>query len=156
MSVATRLFWTVLICGVLLDRAVKWAEVAGMSVGQSVEAIPSILNFTYVQNRGVGFGLFQGITWLPILINLLVFATVAWMFYRWRPVPTLVAIGSGLLCAGALSNLIDRLFFGHVVDIFELAFIRYPVFNVADSLITVGCIILVFWLLFKSGSILER
>jgi len=146
------MFWTVLICGVALDRAVKWFEVAGIGVGQTVEAIPGVLNLSHVQNRGVGFGLLEGVVWVPILIAVLVCAAIACAYLRLRPLPKLVAVALGLLGAGAIGNLIDRLFFGHVIDLFEIAFIRYPVFNIADSMVTVGSILLVFWLLFKSGT----
>ena len=156
MDLSTSLFWAVLISGVALDRAVKWFEVSGMAVGQSIEAIPQVLNFTYVQNRGVGFGLFEGALWLPILMRVIVFVATAYAFARLRPMPYLVALGLGLLCAGAIGNLIDRIFFGYVVDIFDLTFIRFPVFNVADSMVTIACIILVFWLLSKSGDAVER
>ncbi|MCL2492205.1 MAG: signal peptidase II [Coriobacteriia bacterium] len=156
MDLSTSLFWAVLISGVALDRAVKWFEVSGMAVGQSIEAIPQVLNFTYVQNRGVGFGLFEGALWLPILMCVIVFVATAYAFARLRPMPYLVALGLGLLCAGAIGNLIDRIFFGYVVDIFDLTFIRFPVFNVADSMVTIACIILVFWLLSKSGDAVER
>jgi len=152
MDLSKSLFWTVLICGVAIDRAVKWLEVAGMTVGQTIEAIPGVLNLTYVQNRGVGFGMLQGLIGVPILVSVVVLAAIAIAYRRIRPLPKLVAIALGLLGAGALGNLIDRVFFGHVVDIFELAFIRYPVFNVADSMVTIGSILLVYWLVFRSGS----
>jgi signal peptidase II len=141
------LFWAILIGGVALDRAVKWLEIAGMSIGDSIEAVPGVLNLTYVANRGVGFGLFQGSIWLPIAVSVLVLAIAAVVLARTHPLTTLPAVGWGLLCAGAIGNLMDRLFFGHVVDIFELAFIRYPVFNVADIFVTCGSIALIVWLL---------
>ena len=149
-SLARSLFWMILICGIAVDRAVKWFEIAGMTLGQSIEAIPGILNLTYVRNRGVGFGMLEGVIWVPILVSVLVCAAILFAYLRVRPLPKLVAIALGLLGAGAIGNLIDRLFFGHVVDLFELAFIRYPVFNVADIMVTIGSILLVFWLLFKS------
>jgi len=156
VSHSRSLFWTILISGIALDRAVKWAELAGMELGQRIELIPHVLNLTYVRNRGVGFGLFEGVIWLPILVTILVCIASAIALYRIRPLPLLLASGLGLLCAGAIGNLIDRLFFGYVIDIFELAFVRYPVFNVADAMVNIGCVMVVYWLIFSSGSFLER
>ena len=150
------LFCVIFLLGVAADRWVKWREMAEMTVGQSIEVIPYILNFTYVRNTGVGFGLFAGVTWLPITVTVIVLGSVAYAWYRLRPMPTLLAIAMALLSAGAVGNLIDRLSYGYVVDLFDLAFIDFPVFNVADLMVNIGCGMIIIWLLFKSGAYFEE
>jgi signal peptidase II len=122
-----------------------------MTVGQSFEVIGGILDFTYVKNTGVGFGMLDGVKWVPILAASVVLVGVILIWRQLRPMPMFLAITLALFCAGAAGNLIDRLVYGYVVDLFDLAFIRFPVFNVADILINVGCALLIGWLIFGSG-----
>ena len=144
------LFGVILFFGVALDRLVKWQVAEQMTVGQSVVAIPNVLNFTYVHNTGVGFGMFANVTWLPLVVTAIVAGCIAYAWYRLKPMPTLLAIALAFLGAGATGNLIDRLTYGYVVDLFDLAFMTFPVFNVADITINVGCALVITWLLFGS------
>jgi signal peptidase II len=133
---------------IALDQLTKmWATVS-LRPRFTVELAPGFFNLTYVQNRGVAFGMFanQG-----ILVGIFVVAIglVALYYSRglnWAGLePNLVG---GFLCGGALGNLIDRVRLGYVVDFFDVHIrawnLYWPVFNVADSLIclAVGWIVL--------------
>ena len=103
------------------------------------------MRLTYVENRGSAFGLFQNQTLFFIVIGVLV---VAGILIGQRFIPahrTTLAICLGMLLGGATGNLIDRVRFGHVFDFIDLTW--WPVFNVADSAIVVGVLILVYQLL---------
>jgi len=115
---------------------------------QSVRLIPHVLHLTYVRNEGAAFGLFPGRQPVFIVTSFLVLFVIAAFWRRTRPAQWPVVIALGLVAAGAVGNLIDRVVLGYVTDFFEFGFIEFPVFNVADSCIVVGVAILMFWILF--------
>ncbi len=115
------------------------------SGSSSVPILGGLVRLTYVENRGSAFGLFQNQTLFFIVIGVLV---VAGILIGQRFIPahrTTLAICLGMLLGGATGNLIDRVRFGHVFDFIDLTW--WPVFNVADSAIVVGVLILVYQLL---------
>ena len=114
--------------------------------------LPPFLQFIYVRNTGVAFSLFQHQGLLSVLV-VLVMAGVVVTFTRYLPRDVLLLqISMGLILGGAVSNLIDRLRLGYVVD-FIAAHVGdhyWPMFNVADSCIVVGVAILALYLTFRS------
>lgn len=134
---------------VALDQITKYLVVANIDLGGYVKAIPGLFHFTYVQNDGAAFSMLRGQQWLfAVLFAVLTVAVILefWKkkmgftpFERW----CIVAIW-----AGGLGNMIDRLRFGYVVDMVNLEFMTFPVFNVADCFITCGCIALMVSLVF--------
>ena len=139
------LYYTLFVCGIVAaDQFTKYLTVANIELFQDIPFIPGLLQLTYVQNTGAAFSSFLGQQWLFALIFavftvLLVYEmkknTMGFKpFERW----CLVAIW-----AGGLGNMIDRVRLGYVVDMIEVEFIRFPVFNVADCFITCGCVLLI-------------
>ncbi len=117
-----------------------------MSPGQSFPE-KGIFFITYVRNTGAAFGLLAN-QHLIIIIAILVAISAIIFYYTHPPFQTRWFSASlGLLLGGAIGNLIDRFRFGYVVDFLDIRV--WPVFNVADSAITVGVSILVYLLLFK-------
>jgi signal peptidase II len=98
------------------------------------------LGFQYVRNTGVAFGIKLGSSSLTILISTLAFLVVGLLFWRLAAKNQVAAIGAGLLAGGALGNLIDRLRFEAVVDFVAVG--PWPRFNIADSAITIGVLVL--------------
>lgn len=133
---------------VVLDQATKTWAVARLRDADPIEVIPGVLSFTFVLNPGAAFGMATGAT--PILTTLAIVISAIVLFVARRIDDRWWGLALGLLLAGAVGNLIDRLFRapgpfrGHVVDFLQFDFIDFPVFNVADSAITVaaGLIIL--------------
>ena len=127
----------------VLDQLSKFWVVENIPIYTQTEAIPGLFHLTYVQNTGAAFSSFEGMRWLFVVIFLLFAAGIIWEFSRKRLPFTgferwlIVAI-----YAGGLGNMIDRLRLGYVVDMIEVEFIRFPVFNVADCFITCGSILL--------------
>ena len=108
-------------------------------------AIPGVLKFTFVQNEGVSFGLFGGgeARWLLSVFSVLVAAGLGW--WATQADRRLLITAIGLVIGGALGNAIDRIRFGWVIDFIDFSSTGlFPwVFNVADSAITVGVILLI-------------
>lgn len=139
--------------GVLvLDQLTKWLVSARLLLGEPVPVLGDVVRLTLVHNRGAAFGLFPGSRVPFIIVSILAIAVVLYLFQRdaYRSVLSRVLLG-GIL-GGALGNLIDRARLGYVVDFIEVGVgsLRWPVFNVADSAVTLGVIILA-WTLARSG-----
>jgi signal peptidase II len=120
----------------LLDQLTKAAVRHAFSPGQSVPLLP-ILHLTYIQNTGMAFGLLRGLPWLFAAVSVLV---AGWILREWlsgRLTNRWALRACGLILGGAVGNLIDRVGFGYVTDFIDLRV--WPVFNVADSAITIGC-----------------
>ena len=140
---------TAAICAVVVgvDQATKAIARARMDPGASIPVLGDVLRLTYVRNLGASFGMLPGYRPLFITISLCVLVAIAAFVVRRRPQRLWVVAALGLVAGGALGNLIDRLAFGWVTDFIRIPF-DFPVFNVADSSITVGVAMLVWWLLF--------
>lgn len=142
---ATRtLFWLLFLGMILLDQMVKeWVRVSLAVPGKAITVIPNVLDITLTFNKGVAFGMLQGAGLLlaPIAIAI----AVGSMYYSAKhPKESLwTHAAMALLGSGALGNLYDRLFHGQVTDMFWVRFVNFPVFNVADSCITVAAAILI-------------
>jgi signal peptidase II len=119
-----------------------------MQVNQTLTLLPGVLKLTFVRNSGAAFGLFPGRQPVFVLTSLAVLFVIAAYWRRARPVQRPVVIALALIASGALGNLIDRAFIGHVTDFFEFAFVDFPVFNVADMAIVAGVGVLMVWILF--------
>lgn len=124
----------------VLDRLTKALVVAQFSLGESLPLIPSVFHLTYVQNTGAAFGLLKGYSWLFIGLSIVVVVWIVWELFGKQPISRLLIWGGSLIIGGALGNLIDRLQWSYVVDFID--FRVWPVFNVADSAITLGVILL--------------
>ncbi len=143
-----RLFLVVAIGTLVLDQASKALVRASLVPGESVKLIPGFLNLTFVNNVGAAFGLFPGRQPVFMATSLLVLFVIAAYWRRAHPREWPAVLALGLVCAGAVGNLIDRAVLGRVTDFFEFGFVQFPVFNVADMAILTGVGILAFWILF--------
>jgi signal peptidase II len=131
---------------ILVDQLSKWAIMAIMRPPRVIE-VTAFFNLVVGWNRGVSFGLFNNDsplnTWVLPVIALVVAAVLA--FWLSKTERFSVAVGLGLIIGGAIGNVIDRVRFGAVFDFldFHVLGFHWPAFNVADSTITVGAVILV-------------
>jgi signal peptidase II len=140
--------WAVSALTLAADQASKQLVMAAFAPGESLPLVPGILHLTYVRNTGAAFGLFQGQHVLFIGISILVIGwVVRELSARGAALAAPVRWSYALILGGATGNLIDRLRFGHVVDFLDLRV--WPVFNVADSAITIGVTLLVWHALRK-------
>lgn len=134
---------------VAADQIIKLLVVSEIPLRTSVDAIPGLFRLTYVQNTGAAFSSFQGMQWLFLLVFILFTVAIIWEFTKKRwPFTAFDRWCIAAVYAGGLGNMIDRLRLGYVVDMIELEFMRFPVFNVADCFITCGVILLMVHLVF--------
>ena len=132
-------FLAALAC-VAADQAVKLWTVANLGLYESAPLLPGLVELLYVQNTGGGFSILTGHTWLLAGATSIVMAAIAVLLQK-KIFPHPLAMWSlTAILGGGLGNLIDRVRLGYVVDMFNLQFMNYPVFNVADILVVCGTI----------------
>ena len=126
-----------------LDQLSKLWVVGNISLHTQIPAIPGLFHLTYTQNTGAAFSSFEGMIWLFVLIFVIFTVAIVWEFSQKRlPFSAFERWCIAAIYAGGLGNMIDRIRLGYVVDMIEVEFINFPVFNVADCFITCGCIAL--------------
>lgn len=134
---------------VVLDQLVKHWVIAAIPLYSRMEMIPGLFHLTHVQNTGAAFSAFRGMQWLFALIFLLFTAVIIFeYFFKRQPFTTLERWCIAAIYGGGVGNMIDRIRWGYVVDMIEVEFIEFPVFNIADSFITCGCILLLVHMIF--------
>ena len=106
--------------------------------GGHVPFLPYIVELTYVRNTGAAFSIFSSHTWVLALVSLVMSVILALALWRELFRHPLGKLPLALLLAGAVGNLIDRAFRGFVVDMFNVLFMRFAVFNVADICVVAG------------------
>jgi signal peptidase II len=132
------------------DGITKSLACSNLAAGQSIKIIPGIFHITLVLNKGAAFGLFRGQRLFFIALSVIVISFLLIHIFRKRPDGVAVSAALGLITGGALGNLADRIRLGYVIDFLD--FRIWPVFNIADSAITVGTIILILALCIRSSS----
>jgi signal peptidase II len=130
-----------------LTKEIIVREIGPGAARRSIEIIPNFFNFTFVRNTGSAFGLFQGQSALLTVLAVGAIVFLAGYYFRKARHDSLVAIALALQLGGAVGNVIDRVRYGYVVDFLD--FPRWPTFNVADSAITVGVVLLMYALIFR-------
>ncbi len=127
-----------------LDRITKLYILKKLLVGEYIPVIKDVFHLTLQYNTGIAFGLFkdQGIVFIiiPIIVIILLVFNIFYYKYNDEALSRQYMFGFSLILGGAIGNLIDRITYGHVVDFLD--FRIWPVFNIADSAITVGAIII--------------
>jgi len=141
----------------LLDQLSKWIVLETLGPDGTrdvVTIIPGLLQFNFVRNTGSAFGLFQGNSEILKVLAIVAVGALLVFYIRSAARDWLLSLALGLQLGGALGNIIDRFMHGYVVDFID--FPRFPTFNLADSAITVGVVLLMYALLFRDSDAPER
>lgn len=148
--------WVVAI--VVADQLTKAIVDRTMSLHESIPLIDGFFNLTYIRNTGAAFGLFAGsheALRRPFLIGVSILAIgfMLFMLKRLRDGDTGLATALAFILGGAAGNLIDRIIYGEVIDFLDVYWSshHWPAFNVADSFITIGVAITLFYLIRAKG-----
>lgn len=135
---------------ILLDQVTKLLALQNLKGQNPVTLIPDVFQLLYVENRGAAFGILQNRQWVFLIITVIVLAALLWALPK---IPQERHFLPFTLClcfigAGAVGNMIDRIFRGYVVDFFYFKLIDFPVFNVADIYVTTAAVILIVLIVF--------
>ena len=129
----------------IFDQLTKYIVSQSIPLGGSIPIIKNIFHLTYVLNRGAAFGIFKNQVYF-LIITAIVAVTFILINLNRKKTPR-IEIALSLILSGAVGNLIDRLRLGAVIDFLD--FRIWPVFNIADTAITIGAILLAYSVLFK-------
>lgn len=133
---------------VVIDQVVKFLVRANIPLGQYVPFIPHVMDLTYWRNTGAAFSLFSRHTWILTIVSLVVAVVIAGALVKKVVSHPFGVTALSVVLAGAVGNLIDRLFFGYVTDMFATTFMNFAIFNVADVCVVLGGIATVIYVLF--------
>ena len=145
------MFWWSLfaILIIFFDQLTKFFVVQNITLNSEViSVIPKMFSFVHVHNPGAAFSILQGkIEFLSCISLAFCVGVRVYMLIK-KPQNKVLRISIMLLFAGAIGNVIDRIFRGYVVDFIKVLFINFPVFNLADIAITCGAALLIIYILF--------
>ncbi len=143
-----KMIWVVATVVFILDQFSKFLAIRRLNLNESLAVIKDTFHLTLVRNTGAAFGIFKGATFFFIVIAILTVTAIV-VYIRKTAKPLFLRDAAlGLILGGALGNLADRLRFGYVIDFLD--FRIWPVFNVADSVVTIGAIMLVICIPYSS------
>lgn len=127
------------------DQFSKFLIVKNIAENESITLIKNFFNITYVKNYGAGFSILQNQRIFLIIVGFVAICIVAYLLYKSNHKETLNRAAYLLIIGGTIGNLIDRLRFGYVVDFLDFYIFGYdfPVFNIADSFLTIGCFMII-------------
>lgn len=150
------MYYIIIALVLIADQIVKGLVTGSMAAGQSIPVIDRVFYLTYVQNTGAAFSNFEGQRMLLISVTSVMLVILSVYLVRKRHVEHWTLLASlALIIAGGTGNLLDRIRLGYVIDMFDFRF--WPVFNIADIGVCIGCglmIIYVFW--FSRGNGKEK
>lgn len=141
---------------IVADQLIKWLAITHLQPITTYPIIEGILHLEYVENRGVAFGMLQNNKFISIGITGIMIGVIIYMVFSERIFSMFseninkpfIKCTISIILAGGIGNFIDRIFRGYVVDYIYFVPINFPSFNLADVCITVGCILLLFYILF--------
>ncbi|HFJ9428319.1 signal peptidase II [Bacillus mobilis] len=134
----TTLYW-IIILTLSIDQLFKYLVRNFMDYGQSIPIINGFFQLTSHRNTGAAWGIFSGQK--IFLISIAIIVIVIGLIYSRKVTDKLTRIAFGFYIGGAMGNVVDRLIFGEVTDMFEVTFINYPIFNTADVFLVSGVIL---------------
>ena len=138
-------FYAIALAVVVLDQIVKAWVRHSMRLHTTIPLWPGVFQITYTRNPGMAFSLLEGaIPLLSAAAILVIGVIVAAQVRTGKRMPPLLGVAMALPLGGAVGNLIDRVFLHWVTDMFDFRLINFPIFNVADSAITVGVVLLAY------------
>lgn len=135
---------------VVADQWLKNYIVTNFKIGDEKTIIPGIISFTYLQNDGAAWNIFSGQMILFYLISIAAIVVVVYYLFNPKYKNWLFDTGLALVLGGIVGNFIDRLHLKYVIDMLQLDFVQFNIFNIADSAITVGIVLVFIYLIFIS------
>ncbi|UEX89389.1 signal peptidase II [Staphylococcus ratti] len=136
----------------IADQLTKWLIVTQMTLGESFTVIPNFLAITSHRNDGAAWGILSGHMPFFYIITIVILIALVYFYIKEAQGQFMMQLSVSLLIAGALGNFVDRIFNGEVVDFIDTTIFGYdfPIFNIADSSLSVGVVLLIIVLVFTS------
>ena len=133
---------------IAFDQVTKILATEYLKGKEPVSFIKGVVRFNYAENTGMAFSLFSGARWVFVALTLVACAAALWYIFSNRCKPLWLYWSIAVVASGGIGNLIDRAFYGYVVDFIEPVFIDFAIFNIADCAVTLGGASLIAYLIF--------
>ena len=129
-----------------MDRFSKIYIISKIPLHKSINIISNFFSITYVKNTGAAWSILSGNRLFLIIVGVIVLVMFIYYIFKEKNITLIESVSYGLIFSGITGNLIDRVFYGYVIDFFDFYIFGYdfPIFNIADTLIVVGVIIYIF------------
>ena len=128
---------------IFIDQLIKNLVNLYMNVDESFVLLKNVLNITYVHNYGAAFSMLTGARWILVLITIVALNIIYIFFIKNKKLNKYQTIVYSMLLGGIVGNLIDRFFYGYVIDYIDIKLFNFAIFNIADSLIVISVILLI-------------
>lgn len=138
-----------IIAGIIvgLDQWVKGWVVQHIPLGETL--FPNkLMSLTQLHNEGAAWSILEGHMWFFYIITAVSCLVILVMLYKHRHESRWLAVGLALVLGGAVGNFIDRLRLGYVIDMFQIEFFNFPIFNVADTSLCLGVLCIFIYIMF--------
>jgi len=139
---------------VIFDQISKQLAVLHLKDAEAISFIPGLLSFRYHENSGAAWGMLSEHRWVFMTVSSFAILAIIGFFVYCRikneKLSPLLITSLSFFCGGGIGNMIDRFFLGYVVDFLRFDFIDFPIFNVADSFISIGACLMVLYLLIET------
>ena len=141
------LIFAIILGVVCLDQLTKGLAMVYLpDVGDSVPLWQDVFHFTRVNNPGAAWGMFSDARWVFMITSTVTIVAVLFYLIKYRPASKWLTVSLSMIVGGGIGNMIDRVYLQYVVDFFDFTLIDFPVFNVADSFVSVGAVMLIAYL----------
>ncbi len=137
---------------VIFDQISKYYAVEYLEGCGAVTFIPGILSFRYHENAGAAWGILSEHRWVFMSVSIVaILGIIVFLFLtRKEKQSPLLKVSLAFFCGGGIGNMIDRFFLGFVIDFLRFDFIQFPIFNIADSFISIGAALMVLYLILET------
>ncbi|MDR3178707.1 MAG: signal peptidase II [Oscillospiraceae bacterium] len=140
---------------IFIDQVLKFFSRSNFKYSESFSLIDGLLNFVYLENRGAAFGIFKNARWFFVVLNTIMLVVFVVFVFKKALNSIILSLSTALVVGGGVSNLIDRICFGYVIDYLELSFFP-PVCNFADYCISVGAVLFIIYFLFSRNKLVAK
>jgi signal peptidase II len=142
----------IIIFSVVFDQLTKYWAAVVLKNGESIKIIGNFLRFTYAENRGAAFSILQNQRIFFLIITIIMLIILGIIYFTNRNLSNLTRLSMAMIAGGAIGNFIDRFRMGYVIDFIDVrfgTFYNFPVFNIADSFVVCGTILMIILILFN-------
>nr|EEK66219.1 Lipoprotein signal peptidase [Bacillus wiedmannii] len=139
------IYYVIALFVIAIDQISKWLIVKNMELGTSIPLIDNVLYITSHRNRGAAWGILENKMWFFYIITVVFVVFIVIYMQKYAKTDKLLGISLGLILGGAIGNFIDRVFRQEVVDFIHVYIFsyNYPVFNIADSALCIGVVLII-------------
>ncbi|HCM90098.1 MULTISPECIES: signal peptidase II [Vagococcus] len=137
----------IVLASVLLDQLIKFWVVSNIKLHQTVFD-NQILSLTHIRNSGAAWSILEGKIWFFTIVTIIALIILPYLLYKYHEKSKWMTIGLSLIIGGTLGNFIDRIRLGYVVDMFQVEFFNFPIFNFADVSLVIGVLCIFIYILF--------